>query len=115
MTAEEAFYNLCKKYGDDFNWHMLPFSNQTFVAELKKEIGKNHFLYNKQIWAVAKCDSSDDVLYLADNDGGTDIYYIFHLTYMECNTGGFPRYKKFEGINAVNEYIEQSINQKSSF
>lgn len=109
MTAEECFCNLYNKYGDNFNWHMLPFSNQTFVAELKKEIGKNHFLYNKQIWAVAKCDSNDDVLYLADNDGGADIYYIFHLTYSECNTDGFPRYKEFEGVNAVKEYIEQSI------
>ena len=89
--------------------------NTGFVAILKKEIGRNHFLYNKQIWAVAKCDSNDDVLYLADNGGGTDIYYIFHLTYSEYNTDGFPRYKEFEGINAVKEYIEQSLNQDSSF
>lgn len=115
MTAEEVFCNLYEKYGDDFNWHMLPFSNQTFVAELKKEIGKNHFLYNKQIWAVAKCDSNDDVLYLADNDGGADIYYLFHLTYSKCNADGFPRYKMFEGVNAVKEYMEQSLNQNSSF
>ena len=94
---------------------MLPLSNLTFVAELKKEIGRNHFLYNKQIWAVAKCDSNDDVLYLADNGGGTDIYYMFHLTYSECNADGFPRYEKFEGIHAVKGYIEQSLNQNSSF
>ena len=94
---------------------MLPLSNLTFVAELKKEIGRNHFLYNKQIWAVAKCDSNDDVLYLADNGGGTDIYYMFHLTYSECNADGFPRYEKFEEIHAVKEYIEQSLNQNSSF
>lgn len=73
MTAEEVFCELIDKYGDDFNWHMLPLSNQTFTAELKKEIGNRHFLYHKQIWAVAKCDSNDDVLYLADNSGGTDI------------------------------------------
>ncbi len=50
MTAEEVFCELSDKYGDDFNWHMLPLSNHTFTAELKKEIGKNHFLYHKQIW-----------------------------------------------------------------
>ena len=115
MTAEEVFCELSDKYGDDFNWHMLPLSNHTFTAELKKEIGNRHFLYHKQIWAVAKCDSNDDVLYLADNGEGTDIYYIFHLTYSECNADGFPRYKEFEGINAVKEYIEQSLNQDSSF
>ena len=87
----------------------IPYGNTGFVAILKKEIGRNHSLYNKQIWAVAKCDSNDDVLYLADNGEGTDIYYIFHLTYSECNADGFPRYKEFEGINAVKEYIEQSI------
>ena len=100
MTAEEVFCELSDKYGDDFNWHMLPLSNHTFTAELKKEIGNRHFLYHKQIWAVAKCDSNDDVLYLADNGEGT---------YSECNADGFPRYKEFEGINAVKEYIEQSI------
>ena len=109
MTAEEVFCELSDKYGDDFNWHMLPLSNHTFTAELKKEIGNRHFLYHKQIWAVAKCDSNDDVLYLADSDEGIYIYYIFHLTYSECNADGFPRYKEFEGINAVKEYIEQSI------
>ena len=105
MTAEEVFNDLSNKYGDDFNWHILPLSNKTFVAELKKEIGKEHFLYNQQLRAVAKCDSNDDVLYVADNDGA--IYYIFHLTYSEHNAKEFPRYKSFEGIEAVKEYIEQ--------
>ncbi len=107
MTAEEVFDDLSNKYGDDFNWHILPLSNKTFVTELKKEIGKEHFLYNEQLWAVAKCDSNDDVLYVAGTDGGKDIYYIFHLTYSEHNAKGFPKYKSFEGIEAVKEYIEQ--------
>lgn len=68
--------------------------NTGFVAELKKENGRNYFLYNKQIWAVTKCDSNDDVLYLADNGGGTDIYYMFHLTYSEYNADGFPRIQR---------------------
>ena len=38
MTAEEVFDDLSHKYGEDFNWHMLPFTNKTFVAELKSEI-----------------------------------------------------------------------------
>ena len=42
MTAEEVFDDLSKKYGKDFNWYMLPFTNKTFVAELKKEIGENN-------------------------------------------------------------------------
>lgn len=43
MTAEEVFDDLAKKYGEEFNWHVLPFTNKSFVAELKKEIGENIF------------------------------------------------------------------------
>ena len=108
MTAEEVFDDLSHKYGEDFSWHMLPFTNKTFVAELKNEIGEHHFLHNKQIYAVAKCDSNDDVLFVADNEDGVDVYYIFHLTYSKVNINGCPQYVKFKGIPEVKEYIEQS-------
>lgn len=108
MTAEEVFDDLSKKYGEDFNWHILPVANKTFVAELKKEIDEEHFLYNQQIYAVAKCDSNDDVLFVAGNEDGVDVYYIFHLTYSKVNMIGYPKYKKIMGIRAVKEYIEQT-------
>lgn len=110
MTAEEVFYDLNDKYGDAFNWRMISLTNKTFVTELKKEIGKNHFLYNRHIWAVAKCDSNDSVLYLSA-ENGTDIYYIFHLTYSEHNINGFPKYQKFFSIKEVKEYIEQELSE----
>lgn len=53
MTVEEVFCALGDKYGDEFNWHMIPLTNKTFVSELKREIGEAHFLYNKPLWAVA--------------------------------------------------------------
>ncbi len=108
MTAEEVFDDLLHKYGEDFNWHMLPFTNKIFVAELKNEIGEKHFLYNEQIYAVAKCDSNDDVLFVAGNEDGVDAYCIFHLTYSKQNIIGYPKCKKFKGILEVKEYIEQS-------
>lgn len=109
MTAEEMFCNLYDKYGEDFNWYMIPFtqSDGALVTELKKEIGKGHFLYDKKIWAVAKCESNDDVLYLS-GEKGQDIYYIFHLTYSEHNLDGFPQCEKFESILAVKEFIERT-------
>lgn len=110
MTAEEVFYDLNDKYGDAFNWRMIPLTNKTFVAELKKEIGNDHFLYNRHIWAVAKCDSNDSVLYLSA-ENGADIYYIFHLTYSEHNINGFPKYQKFFSIKEVKEYIEQELSE----
>lgn len=115
MTAEEIFDDLSHKYGEDFNWCMIPLtkSGGFFVDELKREIGKSHFLYDKKIWAVAKCTSNDDVLYVATNGYGADIYYIFHLTYSENNSAGFPHYKELENLSAVKQFIEQSFIQNS--
>ena len=55
MTLEEMFCDCYDKYGNDFNWYMLPFAQAdgAFVAELNKEIGQDHFLYGKKIRAVA--------------------------------------------------------------
>ena len=38
MTLEEMFCDLYDKYGNDFNWYMIPFTQAdgAFVAELKK-------------------------------------------------------------------------------
>lgn len=108
MTAEEIFCDLAEKYGEDFNWHMLPFTNKTFVEELRKEIGEGHFLYNEKIYAVAKCDSNDDVLFGCGRENEKDVYYIFHLTWQSSNEKGFPRYEKFVGIDAVKEYVERA-------
>lgn len=108
MTAEEIFISLIKKYGDDFNWYMLPLTNKTFVTELKREIGTMHLLYEKDIQAIAKCDSNDDVLYLVRGDNGEDKYYIFHLTYSANNVEDFPRCIKFNTIEDVRDFVEQS-------
>lgn len=108
MTAEEDFCDLEDKYGEDFNWHLIPLTNETFVKELKKEIGANHFLYNKTIWAVAKCDSNDDVLFVTREELGKDIYYIIHLTYTDKNIDGYPMCETFTSLEAVKEFIEQS-------
>ena len=50
MTLEEMFRDLYDKYGNDFNWYMIPFAQAdgAFVAELNKEMGQDHFLYGKK-------------------------------------------------------------------
>ena len=106
MTMEELFLELNNQYGDDFNWYLLPATNTFFVKELKQEIGQEHFLYHEAVRAVAKCESNDNVLFVADNEDGKDNYYVFHLTYQEHNGPGFPRCKKLVGIEAVREYLE---------
>ena len=91
MTIEEIFSDLYDKYGEDFNWYMIPLTQAdgVFVTELKNEIGEDHFLY--------------------DNGRNQDIYYIFHLTYSKHNPDGFPRYEELKDVYAVKAFIEQSI------
>lgn len=45
MTAEEVFCDLLDKYGEDFNWHMVPLSQASgfLVEELKKRLEKGIF------------------------------------------------------------------------
>lgn len=86
---------------------MIPLTNKSFVAELKDEIGEAHFLHNECIHTVAKCDSNDDMLYLAGSEEGRDTYYIFHLTYTSQNAIGFPKYQKFMSLIEVKKFIEQ--------
>ena len=107
MTAKDVIDALFQKYGEDFNWYMLPFTNTTFVDELKAEIGENHFLYHQKIYAVAKCESNDEVLYMAEKEDCVEVYYIFHLTYSKKIANGYPKYKKFTEIFEVKEYMEQ--------
>lgn len=114
MTAEEVFCDLYDKYGKALTWHMIPLSqsNGALVEKLKKEIGNNHFLYNRKIWAVAKCERNGDVLYVSGSGNGKDIYYIFSLTYSaDNNLEEFPEYKEFKDIREVKEFIEQSLNE----
>ena len=103
MTLEEMFCDLYDKYGNDFNWYMIPFAQAdgAFVAELNKEIGQ-------KIWAAAKCESNDDVLYVLRNGMGRDICYLVHLTYSAHNADGFPQYEEFADLFAVKEFIERS-------
>ena len=101
MTVEELFEKLIGKYGDNFNWTLVPFSNNSFVDELNKELGDNKFTH--PIFAVAKCEANDDVLFLIEEDD----YRIYHLTYSKNNINGYPRFILFDGrLSAIN-YIEK--------
>lgn len=107
IMYEKIFDGLIQKYGEDFNWRILPIEN-SFDAELKKEIQKDHFLFGKDIYALAKCDANDDVLYVMQMEG-VDMFCIVHLTYTKQNEKGFPKYQMFENIEKVINYLEESI------
>lgn len=116
MTEEEAFSYLNMKYGTRFTWKLLLLSEATgyFVRELKKELGEDHELFRKNIYAVASNEVNDEVLYLVgDLHGGGGIYRIYHLTYSADNPPGYPRYMEFKGIEAVRDFFEAKILIKS--
>ena len=103
MTLEEVFYDLDRQYGGRFCWRMLPLTNRSFVEELKREMGEDHPLWGKQLWAAAKCDSDDRVLYLT----GDGEYYLVHLTWSGHKEEGFPHYRRLSGIEEEREALER--------
>lgn len=107
MTMEEVFYDLNQKYGEEFNWRMLPHTDMCFVEELKKELGQEYSMFDKRVYALARSDSNDDVLFLLCGDSGGDVYRIYHLTYSSKNKEGYPRYREFASTQAVKKYIEE--------
>lgn len=107
MTIEEMFCYFDDKYGDEFNWGMLPFTDKHFVEELKREIGDDNQIFDNDIWAVARSYSSDDTLYLLGNEKGT--YRIYHLTYSKNNTAGFPKFVELTNIEEVKCFLEKQF------
>ena len=55
---------LCNKYGEDFNWGIIPEVNG-FVRELEKETDISQY---SDVKAIARSYSCDDVLFMLDNN-----------------------------------------------
>lgn len=62
MTIEEMFYYFDEKYGDEFNWGIISYGASHFVEELKKEVGDNEPMFQKDICAVALSYWKDNLL-----------------------------------------------------
>lgn len=105
MTLEELFCDLDSRYGEGFCWRLLPLTNRSFVEELRRELGAGHRLFDKKLWAVAKCDRDDRVLYLT----GDGVYLLVHLTWTSHPSDGFPRCRQLSGIEELREWLEQEL------
>ena len=105
MTIEEIITALAEEYGEDFNWSLIPETNNYYITELKKELGADNPLFQNSIRAIAKCESNDDVLYVLNDD----MLRIYHLTYSENNSEGYPKYKEFSSVKAAAEYIQNKF------
>jgi PhoPQ-activated pathogenicity-related protein len=108
IQIEKALGNLIEKYGDEFTWGFIPFTqarnHDSFLTELRAELTETHPLCNRKISrAVAKCYANDDVLFLSEDER----YYIVHLTYTKTNSSGFPRYIDFLDLESAMKHIEE--------
>jgi len=48
-------------------------------AELRRETPLGHVLHGQAMHAIARCETSDDVLYRSESD--TDAVFLIHLTW----------------------------------
>lgn len=110
MTIEEIMIELEKEYGEDFNWMLIPLSQSTgyYVNELKRELNENDIFLRKKVWAVAKCTSNDDVLFLSEGN----IWRIYHLTYSSNKENDFPQYVEFNSRKLAAEYIQNQFRSE---
>lgn len=72
----------------------------------KKEVGDNDPMFQKDICAVARSYSADDVLFLVDDE--KDTYRIYHLTYSH-KEDKFLRFVEMENIEKVKEFLERQF------
>lgn len=111
MSMDDIMERCEEKFGDDFNWWMLPVEKREapFVPELKLELGENDPFFDGRVYAIYKCDANDDMLFQSVRKDGTELWRIYHLTYSHCREKeGFPRRWDFESGQKAAEYI---INQ----
>lgn len=99
------FSNLIDKYGDDFNW-WIPNNRDFLDKQIKQELVKEHELYGKNLKAIAKCESNDEVLYKSENK-----FYIIHLLWKKGNKE-FPSYIEFANLEEAIDYIEKKYIYK---
>lgn len=101
MNDEKRLLNFLSDL-EKYNWSLIHQNSNYFEDELKQEITENHFLFAKELTAIAKDNSSDDVLFVEKNT-----FYIVHLTYTSTNKDGFPKYKIFKSIEEVEQYLSK--------
>lgn len=105
---EILFDELVRKYGEDFNWSFIAFTNKYFIEEAKREIKEGHPLYGEMMYSIAKCDSNDDVMYVISGER----YVIIHLTYSENKDVSYPHFILFESLEEGLIYIENRYLQE---
>jgi len=111
MSMEEIMERCVDKFGEDFNWFMLPEEKReaVFVPELRLELGDDDPFFDGRVYAIYKCEANDDMLFQSVRKDGTELWRIYHLTYAHRREReGFPIRWNFESGQEAAEFI---INQ----
>ena len=66
--------------------------SEIFSKEFYREADKSHELFYDRLWAVARCEGFDDVLFKV-HDGR---YAVIHLTWSIETSPNFPAFELFE-------------------
>ena len=81
-------------------------SSDYFSKEFYREADRSHPLFDERMWAVAKSQASDDVLYEI-HDGR---FAQIHLTFAVETTPQFPGFEVFESLEAWRKRLEEDAN-----
>ncbi|GAA0086361.1 hypothetical protein UT300007_28000 [Clostridium sp. CTA-7] len=100
-NLSDEIINYINGLDDECDW-FYNFNKQFFEEELKRELNNNHFLFNKDFKAILKNECNDDVIYYI-SDGR---FINVHLTYQLENSSNYPRYKIFDNIEELKEFIK---------
>ena len=115
MPLEEIMSRCWEKFGNSFDWWMLPedMREGSFVTELKRELGEDDPFFCGTVYAVCKCDVTDDFLFLSKAEDGKELWRMYHLTYSHCRElEGFPKRKDFaSGYEAARYIIDRFIEE----
>lgn len=105
MTFEELYGNLYDKYGENFNWEMLPLSGAKYRDEVENRIKIGHFLYRKRLYAIAKRINNDELLLVTAGSDRKDLYVILHLSHDDNQDVNNPEYILINGIYELEKYL----------
>lgn len=79
---------------------------KALAGQLQRECPAGHSLKGKRLEAVARGDSTDDVLFREKRLFGPERFYCVHLTWSEMNQPGYPSYTEFESLTDFKNWWE---------
>ena len=78
MTIEEIMVLFNEEYGDDFNWHLIPFSDHSLEMELRKELSVSDDFFKGKV-CMKSLVVEEKLQNLFKNSLRKSFYRVFHF------------------------------------